>query len=168
MPPTVFGHRESWCLCGRGLSCFQHYKEDWNKAVRILLFTSFNECSSHLGPSVWLSACKGLAVENVHGITCSWGKHLPRIRSPPNCSQCKEHIYKCACIRQPIIHLQCSLAPTWKISSRDILPDTVCFCECLRWHCLPLGPLGLNVILSLKCFYEWSTVVLMPCILESC
>lgn len=85
MSLTVFGHRESWCLCGRGLSCFQHYKEDWNKAARILLFTSFNECSSHLGPFVWLSVCKGLAVENVHGITCSWGKHLPRICSPPNC-----------------------------------------------------------------------------------
>lgn len=60
------------------------------------------------------SFCKGLAVENVDGIACSWGKHLPRILSPPNRSQCKEHIFNCACIRQPIIHSQSSLAPNWK------------------------------------------------------
>lgn len=80
-----------------GFPVFNRIKKIETKQHGSWLFTSFNECSSRLGPFVNLPVFKGLAVKSADGITYSykpWSRHLSRMLVPPNYAECKGPHFK--------------------------------------------------------------------------
>lgn len=101
MSLTFIGPWESQSLCDRRLSCFQQYKEDWNKNSTDLGYLHLLMNALYVWVPLSVSVFKGLAMKSVDGITYSykpWSRHLSRMLFFQIMLSVKG-IYSCACIR---------------------------------------------------------------------